>query len=210
MKNHLRIIKERTQSIPTEADLRGLGNEKVFKHFYPKAVLSENNRQAPTSAFKHDCETLGIHAEVAHNGLHTHYTCESKTLSHKEQALCLFLLALKHSKEFSGKAAPRFHLWEAPIFRHLLKNALDGHPEKEIPTMDEFWTAMNFKHDHYMHLDASTSLHLKQAEVDFNFRSENETHLSLEDCKQIYTNEIQKLVTQHQEEKKHMQKVGAK
>lgn len=209
MQKHLKIIKERTQDLTTHADLRGLGNEKVFKHFYPKAILTEKHTAPHTQEFLQDCEKLNVHIESSDDKKHSHMSCASKTLNHKEQALCLFLLSLKHSEHVKDKSPSRFFLWEAPIFRYLLQNALDGHPEKEIPPAHEFWSSMHVEHKHYLWLDASTVLHLKQADIEVT-PSEHGMGLSLENCHSIYSAEKKKLHMHHEHEHNLLIKEGAK
>jgi hypothetical protein len=209
MSKHLKIIKERTQNISPQVDLRGLGNEKVFKHFYPKAILTEKHSTPHSHEFLKDCEKLNIQIETSDNKNLSHLFCNSKTLTHKEQALSLFLLALKHSEHFHSKETSRFFLWEAPIFRHLLQTAMNGHPEKDIPTAHEFWSSMHVKHKHYMWLDAATAMHLKQADIDVSSADEG-TGLSLEQCHSIYVAEKKKLQTHHEHEMNSKLKAGAK
>jgi len=198
MSKHLRIIKERTENVTPHVDLRGLGNEKVFKHFYPKSILTEKHHQAHTPEFLSDCKTLGIHIETSNDNKHHHYTCTSKSLSHKEQAVTLFLLALKHSQHADKNSAHRFALWEAPIFKTLMQFAIDGHPEKEIPSCHEFWSELNTTHKQYAWLDGSVTLHLKQAGFDISDATEHGLELSVENCHHMYKSEMKKHHAQHE------------
>lgn len=209
MSKHLKIVKERTQNISPQVDLRGLGNEKVFKHFYPKAILTEKHSAPHSHEFLKDCEKLNIQIETTYDKNLSHLSCISKTLTHKEQALSLFLLALKHSENFHTKNTVRFYLWEAPIFRHLLQSALNGDPEKDIPSAHEFWSNMQVQHKHYMWLDTATALHLKQADIAVSSSDEG-TGLSLEQCHSIYSAEKKKLQMHHERDMNSKSKVGAK
>ncbi len=210
MSKHLRIIKERTENITPHVDLRGLGNEKVFKHFYPKSVLTEKHTHEHTPEFLNDCKKLGVHIESSSDNKHHHYTCISKSMTHKEQAVTLFLLALKHSQNIDKPTPSRFSLWEAPIFKTLMQFAIDGHPEKEIPSSHEFWSELKKEHKQHVWLDASIALHLKQAGFDISDATEHGLELSHENCQHIYKSEIKKLHAQHEHEKNSNRKVASK
>ena len=206
MKKHLRLIKERKENKEVAVDLRGLGNEKVFKHFYPTSVLTEKNKA--THEMLQDCERLNISHSYSESNQVTHYTCNHKGLSHKEQALQLFLLASKHSNDNAKHLDQRFYLWETPTFRTLMHNALNGHPEKEIPTPDEFWTELQLEHKHYMTLEASSALHIHQAEIHIESSTSENVHLTREKCFYCYEQEIKKLNSSAQQES--FLKAGAK
>jgi hypothetical protein len=156
---HLKVLQERRREESVEQDLRGLGEEKHFKEFYPQSVLTiEGDVKSP--GFNLDCDKLRVVASPSEIAGVCHFATRSPLLSYKSQAVQLFALAMKHS---GSTEQNRFYLWQTKSFEHALKNAVLGNPNKDLPGFDEYWNSFGFNKSHDLWVSAPTVLHLRHA-----------------------------------------------
>lgn len=188
---HLRLLKERTNHESVEQDLRGLGQEPLFKCFLPQSVLSELHA-APTHDFIANSSKVRVLSESSHkNPVWTHHTTAPMTWDYKMQAVYLFVLALKTIADGKNPES-RWQLWQTHPFEVLLRSAIKGQPRQEAPNIDELFKAMK-QGSHHLWLAPSTAIHLKQAGFDLADTTEYGLALDIAHCLTLYKQEITKI-----------------
>lgn len=191
---HLKILKERTQHQNVEVDLRGFGEEPIFKHFLPQTVLSVRN-MVDKHGFRGDCHKLGVHSQPSAKFPEwTHHTSGTGlTMNYKVQAVNLFSLALKSLSSSTGDHI-HWHLWETTPFSTLMKASQHHAPESAPPPIDDFFDPNGGQsQSHPIWLAPSTALHLKRAGFEIGDATEKGLGLHFENCHSLYKKEIEKL-----------------
>ncbi len=200
MAAQLRIVKERVRDEYTERDLRGLGNEHVFKSFYPQCVLTEikTSSHASLLADAHKLNVVVTESKTHTN--HVHYSFATPPHLFKSQAVTLFTLLLKNTKVPFNEG--HFCLWQSTPFKATLLAAINGTPDKGLLSLDDFWRQQDYQKSHYLWVDPSCTMHLKQADFNIMDVSEKGLRLHAETCHELYKFEQHKLAEQYTQTKK--------
>lgn len=191
---HLKVLKERVQQQNVEVDLRGFGEEPLFKHHMPQTVLSIH-KSHESEGFKKDCQSLGVHSQASVKLPDwTHHTSGTGlTMNYKVQAVHLFSIALKN---LSGPSAQhlRWRLWETNPFAALMRSSQHEAAKVAPPAIDDFFDPNGGQHQsHPLWLAPATALHLKQAGFEIGDATEKGLGLHFENCQALYKKEIEKL-----------------
>ena len=189
---HLKILKPRIQNEAVEVDLRGFGEEPLFKHQMPQSVLSIHKGPQHDS-FLEDCHKLHVlgHPSTKHSGWSHHTTHGSPTMNYKVQAVHLFSLALKALNQPQGEKG-LWRIWETSPLKTLLKESLEHPPVLAPLPIDDFFDPDGGS-SHPLWLAPSTALHLKQAGFEIGDATDKGLGLHIENCRALYKKELEKL-----------------
>lgn len=157
----LRLIKDRTQDVHTEFDLRGMGNDPLITQSFPIGALLIKNIQGKDIGKT----AAGFGFSLVHLHDHDSAMLHSSRLvagEHKHHAIQLFLFSLHLLDQFGENT----HFFVSEISRlHLnLENAIKGKNTPIGPLMLEKFNELDkHHHSHQLTVDGATAMHLQQA-----------------------------------------------
>ena len=194
----LRILRERKESAESsETDLRGLGNEAIFKHFHPTAVLS---RKGPVpDTLKQILQDQGIRTQSSSHPGVTHFVViGAQAGSHKVDAVKLYSCVLAFSSH-TNIGDGKFALWEQRPFQTLMKNAIQGNHLQEAPQIDDHFWISHFHGKQFFQVMTPVAKYLFEAGFE-GFKNALETvAISHDEVKTRLQKEIEQIVTEEAE-----------